>query len=56
MTDKMPKSREMRLAEDIMFKDRDILQALASSELDEQIAVAREVMGHRKLALNKLAK
>jgi hypothetical protein len=55
VTDKLPKSREMRLAEDIMSEDKDILQALAAADDDGQMAAAREVMERRREALKKLA-
>lgn len=56
MTGKMPFDHQMRMAEDIMCEDREILRAWASVELDEQLAVARDVMKRRKAALKKLAK
>jgi len=55
VNEKLPKSREMRLAEAIMAEDRDILRTLATADCEEQIAVAREVMGRRRSALKKLA-
>ncbi|WP_156483031.1 hypothetical protein [Sphingopyxis granuli] len=45
--------RQMRVAEAIMTEDREILRALASNELDEQLAVARAVMKKRQSALKK---
>ncbi|WP_170935444.1 hypothetical protein [Sphingopyxis indica] len=38
-----------------MAEDRDILRALASTELDQQLTVARAVMKKRQSALKKLA-
>ena len=55
MTGKEPKNVQMRVAEDIMADDRDILRALAIVERDEQLAVARDVMQRRRPALKKLA-
>ena len=47
---------KMRMAEDIMSEDRGILRALASTNLDTQLAVSREVAKRRRRALDKLAK
>ena len=55
MTNKAPMSREMRLAEDIMSKDRHILRTLAAAECDEQLTIARDIMQQRRQALKKLA-
>jgi hypothetical protein len=45
----------MRMAEAIMAEDRDILRALATADLDEELVAARDVMKRRQAALKKLA-
>lgn len=50
------RSDKMRVAEDIMSEDRRILRALASTELDNELDVARAVAKRRRWALDKLAK
>jgi len=48
--------RAVKMAEQIMSEDRDILQALAGTQADTQMAVARDVMKRRRSALGKLSK
>ena len=48
--------RTMRMAEQIMSADHDVLKALADTEANAQMPVARDIMKRRRSALSKLGK